>query len=144
MVDSLRDPETGDYWQCEHCRQYLDADGTCPEGCPPTERRRPRFVRVTKWSHRWHEVSWPVKVYRWVKFILPARLYIWIRTTWWRLRGLPEAPEDEADIWQGDRVRYAHHLLAVTLNMAWYKAGAYKATTELIDELKQRARDDSP
>ena len=35
----LRDPKTGDYWQCQSCRQYLDADGTCPEGCPPALER---------------------------------------------------------------------------------------------------------
>lgn len=29
----LFDLTTKDYKQCQHCRQYLDADGTCPEEC---------------------------------------------------------------------------------------------------------------
>lgn len=103
----------------------------------------PDALRVTTWRNRWHEVGWVRKVYRWVKFILPAKVYIWILIQWWRLRGLPQVPEDEADIWQGDRVRYARHLLDVILNMAWYRAGAYKSTTEWIDELRQRVRDES-
>lgn len=33
------DPESRDYWQCEYCSQYLDMDGSCPEGCGPTQTR---------------------------------------------------------------------------------------------------------
>lgn len=81
--------------------------------------------RVTTWRYRWHELGRIRRAYRWLRWLLPVVIRILITDLFYYFR--PAKDPEQVRLINRRRI-----------NMAWYRAGAFKTITETLNDFPER------